>query len=90
MSYGKFKSRSFRKVAADGLRKLVNHRKVVWKELDREMTTLGDLRESLREKDIDDLSKVREAYLDTDGSISVLQYEEEDVSSGEGSDKKGI
>ena len=76
-------------MAADGLRKLVNHRKVVGKELDREMTTQDDLRESLREKDIDDLSKVREAYLDTDGSTSVLQYEEE-VSSGGDSDKKGI
>ena len=75
-SYGKSKSRSFRKVAADGPKKLADHGKVVGKELDRKMMILDDLRESLREKGIDDLSKVREACLETDGRISVLQYEE--------------
>jgi uncharacterized membrane protein YcaP (DUF421 family) len=77
MFYGKFKRRFFRKAAADGPKKLVDYRKVVGKELDREMTTLYDLRESLSVKDIDDLSKVRKgAYLETDGSISVLPYED--------------
>lgn len=42
----------------------------------RELITEAELMSQLREQGVDDLKKVKEAYLESDGHFSVVQYEQ--------------
>jgi len=46
------------------------------KNMKLELIKEDELLMELREQGLDDVSKVKEAYIESDGSISVIQYEE--------------
>ncbi len=54
------------------------------------MMTLEDLKESLREKGVDKIEGVREAYIEDDGKISILKYEEKGRSKQQDSNEKPV
>lgn len=53
---------------------LVDHGRIVARNLRKEFLTRDDLDSELRHAGIDDLAKVRKAYLEGDGKFSVLTY----------------
>jgi uncharacterized membrane protein YcaP (DUF421 family) len=48
-----------------------------WRHLREQLITEDELRSHLREQGVDDLSKVRRAYMEENGQISVITYEGE-------------
>jgi uncharacterized membrane protein YcaP (DUF421 family) len=56
---------------------LVKAGKVLMRNLRKEYLTREDLDAQLRQAGIDDIGKVRAAFLESDGKFSVLQYEEQ-------------
>ena len=55
---------------------IVKAGRLLRKNMAREMLTREELEGLLREQGIEDLAKVKEARLESDGRISVIQYEE--------------
>lgn len=74
MSYGKYKSRSFRKLVSGESLKLIQDGKLIEKTMSREMMTRDDVTESLRIKGIERIEDVKLGYLEADGSISAITY----------------
>jgi len=56
---------------------LIKNGRLIRKNMRRELITDVDLKAQLREQGISDISQVKEAYIETDGNISVVQREEE-------------
>jgi uncharacterized membrane protein YcaP (DUF421 family) len=52
---------------------LVKNGNMLRKNMRRELITEEELMQQLREQGLDDLSKVKEAYIESDGRISVIQ-----------------
>lgn len=52
---------------------LVRHGKVLQRNLQQELITTDELLSKLREHGVEDVSRVRKAYMEPDGSISVLK-----------------
>jgi uncharacterized membrane protein YcaP (DUF421 family) len=57
--------------------KLVQHGKVLWKNLEREKITENELMGELRNHGVEDVARVRAAYIESDGMISVITAREE-------------
>ena len=55
---------------------LVKRGKLLRRNMRRELITEAELRGTLREQGVDDLSKVKLANIESDGQISLIQYEE--------------
>jgi len=55
---------------------LVKRGKLLRRNMRRELITEAELRGKLREQGVDDLSKVKLANIESDGQISLIQYEE--------------
>ena len=55
---------------------LIKNGKMLRKNMKLELIKEDELLMELREQGIDDVSKVKEAYIESDGRISVIQYEE--------------
>ena len=53
---------------------LINHGRIDQKEMKKNRFSLDELSEALRKKGITDLNTVRQAVLETDGTLNVLQY----------------
>lgn len=51
---------------------LVRHGRVLKRNLQQELLTTDELMSKLRSQGVDDVSKVRKAYMESDGTISVL------------------
>lgn len=51
---------------------LVRHGRVLMRNLQQELLTTDELMSKLRSQGVDDVSKVRKAYMESDGTISVL------------------
>lgn len=64
-----------RRLAQDSPTRLIRDGRVLRKNLRREMISEEDLKTQLRHQDVDDISSVLEAYLEADGSISVVKKE---------------
>jgi len=54
---------------------LIWHGRVLRKNLREEFLTVDELKGKLREKGIDDVRLVKHAYLESDGEVSVLQFD---------------
>lgn len=52
---------------------LVRHGRVLKRNLQQELLTTDELMSKLRSQGVDDVSKVRKAYMESDGTISVLK-----------------
>jgi uncharacterized membrane protein YcaP (DUF421 family) len=63
---------------------LVSDGKVLWRNLRRELLTLDDLMSQLRQDGIDDLGKVKGAWIESDGNISVVKKEDGGGGDGDG------
>jgi uncharacterized membrane protein YcaP (DUF421 family) len=72
MDFLKFKSSFIRRLFSDHQVKLIQDGKMMKNNMRRELLTRDDLLVGLREKGVDHIEDVREAYLEPDGSISVL------------------
>lgn len=57
---------------------LVRNGKVLRKHLRDEFMSVDELQSKLREKGVEDIRTVREAYLESDGEFSVLQFEKDE------------
>jgi len=57
---------------------LVREGRVQRENLRRELLTIDELKSKLREQGIDDISKVRSAYMEGDGSISVIRRDDKE------------
>ena len=55
---------------------LVKDGKLLRRNMRRELITEEELMSQLREQGLDDLKKVKEAYIESDGRFSVVQYEQ--------------
>ena len=65
----------FRRLAEAAPTCLVRNGRVLHDKLDHEAMTVEDLKQELRRQGVDDIGKVREAWLEPDGSVTVLQRE---------------
>lgn len=54
---------------------LIRDGRVIYRNLRRELISLDELAARVREKGIRDLSQVRNAYMEDDGAISVIEWE---------------
>lgn len=71
------KSIRFRAIVCGKPSILINDGKIVQSEMNKNRYTIDELSEELRGKSITDISTVKYAILETDGSLSVLQYSSE-------------
>ena len=55
---------------------LIKHGRLLHKNMRQELVTEEELMGQLREQGLDDPKKVKEAYLESNGKFSVVQYEE--------------
>jgi uncharacterized membrane protein YcaP (DUF421 family) len=55
---------------------LIKNGRLLRRNMRRELITDVDLKAQLREQGVSDISKVKEAYIETDGNISVVEREE--------------
>ncbi|NLO48164.1 MAG: DUF421 domain-containing protein [Clostridiales bacterium] len=77
ISYGSLKSIKFRKLMWGKPSLLIDNGKIVQQELKANRFSLDELTESLRKKDITDISTVRYAILETDGTLNTVLYQSE-------------
>lgn len=68
------KSLKFRALVAGKPSVLISKGSIVQSEMKKNRFTIDELAEQLRKKDIYDINSVKYAILETDGSLSVLQY----------------
>ncbi|MDT5158214.1 MAG: hypothetical protein QOC99_1377 [Acidobacteriota bacterium] len=66
---------------------LIRNGKLLRRNMRRELITESELMGQVREQGLDDLSKVKEAYIESDGRISVVEREEKHHESRE---RKGV
>jgi uncharacterized membrane protein YcaP (DUF421 family) len=55
---------------------LIKHGKLLRRNMRSELITEAELRGQLREQGLDDLSRVKAAYIESEGRISVIEYEQ--------------
>jgi uncharacterized membrane protein YcaP (DUF421 family) len=68
-----FRFPAFAKFAQPSPLQLIRHGRVLQRNLKQEMLTIEDLMGKLREKGVDDLDQVKHAYMESDGTISVIK-----------------
>jgi uncharacterized membrane protein YcaP (DUF421 family) len=56
---------------------LIKNGKMLRRNMRRELITEDDLKSQLREQGLDDVEKVKEAYMESDGHISVVQKKQQ-------------
>lgn len=71
----KYRYPFFRKLTGSTPKKIIDHGKADRQVMRRELMTMDDLMGELRENGIDDIKKVKEAYIEEDGSVSALMYD---------------
>jgi uncharacterized membrane protein YcaP (DUF421 family) len=64
---------AFRRFAEPRPLPLVRDGKVLWRNLRKELMTEDELKSKLREAGIESLTQVKEAYMESDGQISVIE-----------------
>jgi uncharacterized membrane protein YcaP (DUF421 family) len=68
-----FKSPRFQRLIGPPPLPLIKNGQLLRKNMRRELITEADLMEQLRKKGIDDLSRVKDAYIESEGNISVIE-----------------
>ena len=71
-----FKSTRFQHLIEPPPLLLIKNGRLLRENMRKELITDADLMEQLREQGISDISKVKEAYMESDGQISVIENEE--------------
>lgn len=51
--------------------------KMLWQNMKKELITESELLSQLREQGVDDISQVKEAFIEADGNVSVIMRDEE-------------
>ena len=74
MSYLKYRYPAMRKLMGEVPHKVIENGKVNRRVLRRELMTMDDLMGGLRESSVKDIRKVKEAFIEEDGEISVIPY----------------
>lgn len=74
LDWGAYRFEWLRRVAEPPPLLLVRSGRVVRANLRREMITLDDLKAKLREHGVEDLGQVRKAYMEGDGTVTVIRY----------------
>lgn len=74
-----FRYQWFLRFAQPRLVPLVRHGRVLRDNLQKEMLTEDDLESQLRHQGIEDLSEVKYAALEADGSVSVIRYSHKEM-----------
>ena len=74
ISAGLMKSVRFRTIVCGKPSLLISNGKIMQEEMRKNRVTLDELMEELRKKDISDISTVRYAILETDGTLSTILY----------------
>lgn len=82
-----FKSARFRRLTEPPPLPLVKDGGLLRRNMRRELITEAELMGQLREQGLDDLSKVKAAYIESDGRISVIQREQKQHDKPERKDK---
>jgi uncharacterized membrane protein YcaP (DUF421 family) len=78
---------AFRKISNPPPLLLVKDGKMIAKNMHKELILKEELESALRENGLDDLSQVKEAFMEGDGKISIVPYEKAQGSTG--SDRRG-
>lgn len=81
-----FRSSRFRRLIEPPPLPLIKNGKLQRRNMQSELITLEELMSQLREQGLEHVEQVKEAYLETDGRISVVPYEQ--GRGGKGSSKK--
>jgi uncharacterized membrane protein YcaP (DUF421 family) len=69
---------------------LVLNGRVQRRNLAEEFLSVGELKSKLREKGVEDISSIRAAYLESDGEVSVLQFEPKQPQEGPDKSHAGV
>jgi uncharacterized membrane protein YcaP (DUF421 family) len=72
-----FKSARFQRLIEPAPLPLVKNGQLLHRNMRRELISKAELMGQLREQGVSDLSKVKEAYIESDGRISVIERKEE-------------
>ena len=72
IDYITFKSKKMESLIQGEPRLLVHQGKILQKNLDKELLSVGELRTILRRQGIHDIEEVQEAVLESNGSVSVI------------------
>lgn len=78
LDWGAYRFEWVRRIAEPPPILLVRAGHVVQRNLRREMMSHDDLMAKLREHGVEDVAKVKKAYMEGDGTITVLQYDARD------------
>lgn len=73
LDWAAWRFEAVRRVVEPGPLHLVRHGRILRDNLRRELLTLDDLHAKLRQQGIEDVAQVKAAYLESDGSISVIR-----------------
>jgi uncharacterized membrane protein YcaP (DUF421 family) len=71
-----FKSSWFQRLIEPAPLPLVKHGKLLRRNMRQELITEAELMGQLREQGVADIEKVKEARIESDGQVSVIQYDE--------------
>lgn len=74
-----FRFPNFAKFAQPSTLQLIRHGRVVHRNLVQEMLTMDDLMSKLREQGVERLDQVKHAYMESDGTISVIKRTARDI-----------
>ena len=74
LDWGAYRFEWMRRVAEPPPLLLVRAGRVVRANLRREMITLDDLKAKLREHGVEEIAEVRKAYMEGDGTVTVIRY----------------
>lgn len=75
VDWAAYRSPKMRRILVPGKLALVRNGAIVKTNLRRELLTEDELAQKLREHDVDDISRVKAAYMESDGTVSVLKRE---------------
>lgn len=76
----------FERFALPRPRELIRNGRLLEQNLRRERMTRSELEEKLREHGTDDIAKVRKAFLESDGKVSVIPFDEKGDQAGDDED----
>lgn len=57
---------------------LIQHGKIIHRNMRREFITLAELMAQLREQGVEDLEKVKKAFIESDGKLSIITFDKND------------
>jgi uncharacterized membrane protein YcaP (DUF421 family) len=90
LDWAAFHVKALRRFAEPPPLPLVWRGRVIRKNLKDEYLSVDELMAQLRQKGVDDVRKVKAAYLESDGELSVLQYDRQEEPPSDKAAKAGV